>query len=797
MSNCKDTDPIRIFIDDKLDPGKPQKDLSYQLTVSPSLNYQGTTITLKAVDKVGRSTTASTVRYVDDKAPTGALSVNEMTPFVVMGKVLSGNPIVKYELADNIQLNKYTLKVTAPDGKEYKDVINYSAESGGILTSDAGSIALSGLLGRNPEDGTYILELSAVDNAGTGIDHAITTSFILDNTKPVIEAKITTKDPTKISKNNHRAYDGTVYGAYYAENVTFSIKLIENNIDKISVTDNGISVNNISWSDGAEGGSKIKTASVTISNEGSHTVKIGLLDKAGVSADERSFTFIIDKTAPQLRMSLNGSGVGNGTTGIQLTTPASVGISVIDANKDTQDLTRRTVIAYPGGGNSDLSVNIPEGVTLMEAEGDYTVSFKAVDLAGNSSETYTMAFRVDTAAPEVSITGIPGGGASRSDVNVTFTIKDSFYWDLTSAKATIYKAIDGSAERVFEDLSLTPNSAQYSISRLINEDGEYRMTLAATDKVGHSADTSATFILDGTAPLIELLGVKNYDSTDKDVTLNIKVTEAFFKTNSLKITGTRTDIDGKKTDVKFSSYSVNSSSVSNIKQLFKEDGIYDLDIVSQDKAGNRDEKKLHFTIDKTAPELIKDLTDIDGVSMNSFTWNYKIDEIVRDLTVCQVSVYVDGTEYDGVSKLANGSHVLKIVAEDELGHKTEKTINLVIDDITPTILITGVEKGANLSEATTVNVSVQLDEDKLDSVELNGKQIDVVDNAATIEITNRGSYRLMVTASDAAGNLSTEDMTFSYGSGTKGLIMWIAIIGGAVLLVLAVLLILIRRGKKQ
>jgi hypothetical protein len=183
--------------------------------------------------------------------------------------------------------------------------------------------------------------------------------------------------------------------------------------------------------------------------------------------------------------------------------------------------------------------------------------------------------------------------------------------------------------------------------------------------------------------------------------------------------------------------------------------------------------------------------------MNSFTWNYKIDEIVRDLTVCQVSVYVDGTEYDGVSKLANGSHVLKIVAEDELGHKTEKTINLVIDDITPTILITGVEKGAKLSEATTVNVSVQLDEDTLDSVELNGKQVDVVNNAATIEITNRGSYRLMVTASDAAGNLSTEDMTFSYGSGTKGLIMWLAIIGGAVLLVLAVIIFLIRRGKKQ
>ena len=793
-SNCDS--PItnmEILVDETPDPNN-----KYQLVVGQSKNYEGTNVTLKATDNAGRTSTLTKVYYVDSTAPTASLTVNNTAAAQVLGKVLPGNPVIAYFVDDNIQINKYTLKVTAPDGTVYQDVVNYSSVSGGVITSDSGTIALSGLLGRFPEDGQYTLELTAFDNPGTGLSPApITTTFIIDNTQPVIEAKIITKDPAKISKNSHKSYDGTIYGAYYAENVTISVKLIENNIETISATDNGISIKNISWADAVEGTSKVKTATFTVSGDGSHNVKVGLLDKAGTSAIERAFNFIIDTKAPDLVMTLNNAGVASGTTGIELTTPANVGISVIDANKDTQDLTRRTVIAYPGGGNSDLSVKIPEGVTLMEAEGDYTVSFKAVDLAGNESATYTMGFRVDTGVPEVSITGVPGSGASTSDVNVTFTVKDSFYWDLQSAKATIYKAVDGSAESVMEDMALTPNSAQYSVSKLINEDGEYRMTLSATDKVGHSADTAATFILDGTAPLIELMGVKNYDATDKDVTLNVKVTEAFFRTNKFSITGTRTDIDGKKNDIKFSSYNVNSAKVSNVKQLFKEDGIYDIVVMSQDRAGNKDEKKLHFIIDKTAPELTKDLDGIDGVAMNSFTWNYKIDEIVRDLTVCQVSVYVDGTEYDGVSKLANGSHVLKIVAEDELGHKTERTINLIIDDITPTILITGVEKGANLNEATTVNVSVQLDEDKLESVELNGKPVDVVDNAATIQINNRGSYRLTVTASDAAGNKSTEDMTFSYGSSPKGILMWVAIIGGAVLLLLVLIIILARRGKKQ
>ena len=303
-----------------------------------------------------------------------------------------------------------------------------------------------------------------------------------------------------------------------------------------------------------------------------------------------------------------------------------------------------------------------------------------------------------------------------------------------------------------------------------------------------------TFILDGTAPVITLSGVKNYDITDKNVSLGVTVDEAFYTTNNVVLKGTREDIDGKVENLKFDDVSFNRGKLTNFEKIFKEDGIYDIDITSTDKAGNKDSKSVHFTIDTKAPE-IGDLSKYDGTVINKFEWNENLEELIRDLTVCEVTIYLDGVEYDGMSDIEDGTHVLKIVATDEMDHTTTKEYTFLLDTKGPNIIVSGVEEGQKLIESTDVSVSVQLDEDTLDNVQLNGQAIDLADNEAKFTVSKKGSYTLTATAHDEAGNDSSIEMHFNY----RGKFNWIPllIIGGGVLLIALILLLLLRRRKES
>ena len=122
---------------------------------------------------------------------------------------------------------------------------------------------------------------------------------------------------------------------------------------------------------------------------------------------------------------------------------------------------------------------------------------------------------------------------------------------------------DGQGERLFEDVKVNPTSARTAINRALAEDGEYRFEMEATDKCGNHTTYTYSFIVDANAPLIELSGVKNYDSTDKAVDLIVKVTENFYTTNKLSISGTRTDINGVVEKLNLTGYNVNAAKAEN------------------------------------------------------------------------------------------------------------------------------------------------------------------------------------------------------------------------------------------
>ena len=94
---------------------------------------------------------------------------------------------------------------------------------------------------------------------------------------------------------------------------------------------------------------------------------------------------------------------------------------------------------------------------------------------------------------------------------------------------------------------------------------------------------------------------------------------------------------------------------------------------------------------------------------------------------------------------------------------------------------------------TDVQVGVELDDDKLTKVTLNGVEVPIKDGVATVRVDKRMSYTLLAEAVDDAGNVSKIELHFNFGEKFP----WWIFIAGAGGLGLIFLVIAISRKKKN
>jgi hypothetical protein len=158
--------------------------------------------------------------------------------------------------------------------------------------------------------------------------------------------------------------------------------------------------------------------------------------------------------------------------------------------------------------------------------------------------------------------------------------------------------------------------------------------------------------------------------------------------------------------------------------------------------------------------------------------------LVRDLTVCDVTIYLDGVAYDGMADLSDGAHTLRVDAVDELKNEDAREYSFSLDAIAPTIIISGIEDNQIVEEPVDIRVSLQINDDILDQVSLNGAAQTIKDNTASFKIDQEGDYTLEVKAHDSANNECSTKLTFTYGK--KSSWWWIAAVGGGVLLLLII-----------
>lgn len=771
-----------------------EKVVSMPETTDPEV---GTKIIFAATDNAGNTLTdlSGTKPYeatmlVDGHSPiVSALTVDGKNSFTAP---LGGIPTISTSYTDNLALGKVDVTVTYPNGVSKVYTRSYDAYNGiGVNVSDSYSFQVEAVNGK-AADGNYNISVVAYDKAGNkSVTNTI--AFTVDNTAPVVELAIA--GGTKGGKQPRP--DGTDY--YYSSNVPVSLEVEETNftLNGVTVTDkvgNGAAKPvNVTWS---KVGDKY-VASMAATAEGHHVVTISAKDATGNEAVSKSVNFCIDKSAPGISLTLNGLAYQESRGTVDITSDAVVTASVSDLAEDKGDFNIQIIQTKP-----DQPTTTPAYVKTgsrsfgFSEEADYTVNLFAVDMTNNKSAVRTVSFRVDKTAPDLTISGAAGGGTSANAATVTFTMKEAFWWD-AGGQVTIYrKAGDGKEEALLKTIDVKPTAFETSVSETLSDTGVYRFEFTGYDRAGHRVETTQSFTIDREAPVVTLTGVANYDMTTENVLFQAEILDDFYASKSVSVTGTVTDINGKVEKLTFNPY----TTVANptvITQEFTEDGIYDIEVSSTDAAGNSHSSKVHFVIDKTAPE-IGDLSAFDGTILKSFVWDIDLDDLVSDLTVCDTHMYLNGSEYDGVSDIEDGSYTLLITAEDELGHMVEKSVSFVLDTKAPVFIITGVEDGEAKLEPYDISVSLQLDEDTLTEVALNGEAVEIVDNVANLTVSDNGEYTLTMKAIDEAGNEASDSIDFILGKEKKSNNWWIwLIIACGVVLVGAGVIIAVRKNSKE
>lgn len=758
--------------------------------IPESLTPYGTIITFNAEDVAGNgiyntANANAVVVKVDKTAPSitnlavnGNEGGNHPVPY-------GGQPVIKATASDNLTLDKAVIEVVYPDGTTRGTTKNINKEANGSQgITETANYTIEAVNGQVLE-GTYTVTTYAVDKAGRESGSRQTT-FRIDNSKPVVTARVI----------SGTASPKTIAPYYYKDNVAVELTYQDNNISSsdVLVSDNGNTLGGgVSWMP-VEGTPGKYRAVIAVAAEGSHNITINATDISGNKADPKAIAFVVDKTSPEITAYVNGTTVYNDSMGnLMLTGTATVSMNVSDMTRDDED---NYVQIYKNVPNEPAPnpayIRTSNTYMTFNDEADYVVNFYSIDRANNTSATKTVRFRVDRTAPELNISGGIGGTSARA-TTVTFTMREAFWWD-ADASLTIYrKAGDGAREELYKTVSFNPSAYSTSVSETLSQTGVYRFEFEARDNVGHRAQLSQTLTIDLNAPVVVLKGVNDYDMTDGAVDFSAEITDDFYSSKTVKISGTRTDMNGKVHRLDFGSF-LQTVNPTKISQTFTESGVYDITLVTSDIAGNEHTENIHFTIDNAAP-VIGDLSKYDGKIFKSFSWDEDLDELVSDLTVCDVQMFLNGSEYDGSSDIEDGSYVLLIVATDEMGQRTEKEVRFELDTKAPVFIVTGVEDKEVKNEDYIINISLQLDEDTLSSVTLNGTNISVRDNTATINVTEKGEYTLVLKAYDAAGNEAEETITFTYGEEKSLWWIWIIIACGIILL--GMIIIIVVKKKKE
>ena len=678
-----------VLLDGKEIQNKKHASVS-KLTIGNDFTKNGVyTVKAYAVDVAGNKSVEKSIVYtVDDTNPTIDISGLQDGEFNAWK-----NDAVTVQLkADDKTAGLKSVKAEI-NGKVMLDNAYNSAAYGEELSFMLTKALIKEL---DTDNGKYHVTVTAVDRAGNEFVKKMTIKA--DIVKPVVTI-------SGVEKGTHYNYSPKVTitsdEKYYNEKGAYMVETIYLDGKKVS-------------SKKHKGENQIVNKKA-FKKDGLVKILTYAVDAGGNKSDEKTTSFMIDTKRPKVSI----TGAEDGKTYAQAKT---VTFSVKEKNFKQNDVTVE-VTRTLGRSSETISVpwkNIAEDSSVSKtfsATGTYTVTLSAKDRAGNEAYAKSLTFTVDQAAPVINIGGVEESRVYNYDAALvpTVDITDDYY-----ASKTVTVTKDGSD--VTSSVGISDNGTSVSVTNIPKErkfDGRYVLTVTATDKAGNHTEKEVAFMVNRFGSnfsyndyLRELNG-KYVQNVDGDIVITERnlseTTDVIFEVTR---DGEATDILPETTTASAGGYqeyihTFNAGS-------FDTEGVYQINIISTDKAGNVSESvqtagSVKFFIDKTPP-----IINAGGLG-ESFIQGATHEIILTatdNLSKAAVSATVDGHPVDMAEKddmfsivLGEGlSQKVVITATDEAGNT--ETIEQSITVSTSDMVIVFAEYGIFIAGAAVLAASV-------------------------------------------------------------------------------------------
>ncbi|WP_079815107.1 Ig-like domain-containing protein [Salmonella enterica] len=516
---------------------------------------------------------------------------------------------------------------------------------------------------------------------------------------------------------------------------------------------------------------------------GPHTLVVEATDAAGNKTTQK-LDFTIDTTLSEPTITLDSaddSAAGDNITNVK--TPGFT-LGNIDA-----DVTRVVVTVEHDGKNQQIELIKNGGVWRFTpgaawTDGDYTLTVKVEDEAGNINYSAPLTVTIDTQTSIdrielINDTGIVGD-------NLTNEARPQFHITVPTDVNSVQLSIDGGTNWV--NATLTSGGVwEYTWPTALVEN-TYTLTVKATDVAGNTATETLSFTIDTTlsTPTITL------DSADDSGTVNDNMTNV--ETPGFIIGGIDPDVTQVVVQVMHDGHSEEVTLTQTngqwrfVPDSAWTDGDYTLTVTVKDEAGNiRHSAPLTVTIDTQIAIDSIELVNDSGIPNDNLTNNVRPQfQVTVPTDVNEVRLSIDGGktwfnatpgatpgvwDYTWLTDVANGSHTLTVEATDAAGNKATQKLEFTIDTMLsePTIALDSTDdsgtKGDNL---TNVNKPTFI----LGNIDADARYVTVeVQHGGTKETLTAtkgatgiwsviptgtwadGSYTLTVKVEDEAGNV--------------------------------------------
>ncbi|EDN2416582.1 Ig-like domain repeat protein [Salmonella enterica] len=453
--------------------------------------------------------------------------------------------------------------------------------------------------------------------------------------------------------------------------------------------------------------------------EGLHQVYVKVEDIAGNKANSAVFDFTIDTTVSTPVISLLSKD-DTGVTGDNLTNINKPGFAISGVDADAH---RVVVQVMHNGVSEEIELSHLNGSWLFTpgntwADGSYTLTVKVEDKAGNTNYSAPLTVVIDT---QIAIDGVElvNDSGVKGD-NMTNDDRPHFRVTVPTDVNEVRLSIDGGNSWV----QATPGVAgswEY-IWPTDLADGQYTLTVEATDKAGNTVTKTIDFAVDTTlsVPVIVLnsaddTGVQGdnmTNSTQPTFALQHIDDDAVRVTVSVEHGGVTTTFDATK-GVGGWSFTPTGAWA---------DGDYTLSVSVEDKAGNTSHSaSLTVTVDTQIAINNIELVNDSGIPNDNLTNNVRPHfqvTVPTDVNVVRLSIDGGKTWFNATQNatpgvwdyiwpddVADGGYTLTVEATDEAGNKTTQTLDFTIDTLLsePTIVLDNTDdsgiKGDNLTNA--------------------------------------------------------------------------------------------------